>query len=308
MTTRDVKLEEMLTILINENGYSRNRQPILESVGITASALSQYARGHTKPSFDKLVSLANFFDVTLDYLVYGVLNSAREDHSPAGVAKYVQQALHEARSLTSRHHDLMGRIGRLLADRIDEVAKDLAESRTAGMEGLIEQEEALRIERYCRRADIVATDLSPNIITMAGGETVPGQFFQVVANNVANGCRYRFLLSARLATQSDSVTRFRDMLRDAVGGDHVNEYCAFRQTIIPVVGGAGLYKLDTARLAIDDPATFTQFSKYLLDGEWLGYLNRPNVESNADMLMSPDYAEYAQATFEALWGAATTRV
>lgn len=306
MITRTVKLEEMLTTLINENGYSRNRQPILESVGITASALSQYARGHTKPSFEKLVSLASFFDVTLDYLVYGAPSSVQDGRNLAGVTKYLQQALHEERSLTNRHHDLIGRIGRMLADRIDYVAKDLAESRTAGMEGLIEQAEALRVEKYCRQADIVATDLSPNIITM-GGETAPGQFFQVVADNVSNGCRYRFLLSGRLATQSDSVTRFREMLRDAVGGDHINEYCAFRQNIVPVVGGAGLYKLDTARLAIDDPATFTQFSKYLLDGEWLGYLIRPNVESNADMLMSPDYAEYARATFEGLWSAATAR-
>jgi hypothetical protein len=98
------------------------------------------------------------------------------------------------------------------------------------------------------------------------------------------------------------------MVAEAVGGDRLNAYCAFRRSVFPVVGGSGLYRLDTATLAMEEPGLYAQFSKYLSEGDRLGYLNRPNSDSNADMLMSPEYTERAGGAFEALWNAAGTRV
>ncbi|MPZ82341.1 MAG: helix-turn-helix domain-containing protein [Actinophytocola sp.] len=303
---RKVKLEEMLSSLIERGGYSRNRQAILESVGVTAAALSQYVRGHTRPSFQRLVALADFFGVSLDYLVYGEPVSAPSDNgSPA---RYVERALADVRTQAGRHSDLMTRIGRVLADHIDVVARELAESRTAGVEGLIEQDEALRVERYCQQADIVATDLGPDVIAMPGGDAAAGQFFQVVTANLAKGCKYRFLLAGELGTRPEVVTRFRGLVAAVVGGDQLNENCSFRRTVLPVMGGAGLYRLDVAPLAMEEPALFTQFSKYLLNGTWLGYLIRPNQESNTDMLMSPSHTERACWAFDALWNAAGAHV
>lgn len=296
----------MLNNLIERGGYSRNRQPILDAVGVTAAALSQYARGRTRPSFQNLVTLADFFGVSLDYLVYGEPVSTPVDHGP--IARYVEQAMTDVQSRTTRHSDLVGRIGRLLADRINEVAQELTESRTAGLEGLIQQDEALRVERYCQQADIIATDLRVNIIKLTDGEAVAGPFFQVVAANVARGCRYRFLLTGELSEHSQAVARFRELIIAEVGGDRVHENCSFRRAALPITGGSGLYKLDAANFAMEDPAMLAQFGKYLLNGTWLGYLNRPNVDSSADMLMSPDYAEYARASFETLWSAASTRM
>lgn len=303
--TREVKLEEMLNSLIERGGYTRNRGPILESVGVTAAALSQYARGRTRPSFEKLVALADFFGVSLDYLVYGEPMSAPVDHG--SIARYVEQAFIDIQSRTDRHSDLVARIGRLLVDRIDEVATEILESRAAGIEGLVGQDEILRMERYCRQADIIATDLNPNVITLAGGETVPGQFFKVVTTNLARGCSYRFLLAGELGMRSDVVLRFRDLIADAVGGDRLNENCAFRRTVFPVLSGTGLYQLDAVPFALEEPWLFAQFSKFILNGTWLGYLNRPNDHSKADMLMSPDYTERACGAFEALWAAAGAR-
>lgn len=305
MGTREVKLEEMLNSLIERGGYTRNRGPILESVGVTAAALSQYTRGRTRPSFEKLVALADFFGVSLDYLVYGEPMSAPVDHG--SIARYVEQAFIDIQSRTDRHSDLVARIGRLLVDRIDEVATEILESRAAGIEGLVGQDEILRMERYCRQADIIATDLNPNVITLAGGETVPGQFFKVVTTNLARGCSYRFLLAGELGMRSDVVLHFRDLIADAVGGDRLNENCAFRRTVFPALSGTGLYQLDAVPFALEEPWLFAQFSKFILNGTWLGYLNRPNDHSKADMLMSPDYTERACGAFEALWTAAGAR-
>jgi transcriptional regulator with XRE-family HTH domain len=304
MSGREVKLEEMLNSLIERGGYSRNRRAILESVGITPAALSQYTHGRTRPSFEKLVALAEFFGVSLDYLVYGEIGGGPVDHGP--LAKYVEHALADVQSRASRHADLLGRIGRVLTDRIDAIANELANSRSAGVEGLIEQDEIVRVERYCRQADIVATDLSPNVIDIAEGDAAAGRFFQVVAANLVKGCRYRFLLAGELAMNTSAVVRFREMLIDTVGGDRLNENCEFRRTVLPVMGGAGLYDLDVGALAIEGAALFNQFSDYL-NGSWLGYLNRPNQDSNADLLMSPDHVLRARAAFEQLWASAAAR-
>lgn len=306
MIERQVKLEEMLNILIERGGYSRNRQAILDAVGISAAALSQYTRGHTRPSFQKLVTLADFFGVSLDYLVYGEPVSAPVDNGP--LARYVEHALADVQARASRHSDLLTRIGRVLADRIDDVANELAESGIAGREGLIQQDEVLRVERYSLQTDIITTDLGPNVIEMADGDSVAGQFFQIVTANLAKGCKYRFLLSGDAGVRGDAVTRFRELAAFVVGGDTVNENCAFRVSVLPVSAGAVLYRLDTATLTMEEPALITQFEKYLFNGAWLGYLNRPNDDSNADMLMSIKYTERARDAFEALWSAAGARV
>ena len=307
MADRKVKLDDMLNHLIEVGGYSRNRQAILESVGITAAALSQYARGHTRPAFQNLVALANFFGVSLDYLVYGEPTSAPSE-SGGAMARYVERALADVQSRTTRHSDLVARIGRVLTDRIDVVARDLAHSPTAGREGLIVQDELLRMERCCRQVDIVATDLGPNIITVADGRAEAGQFFPAVVANLAKGCRYRFLLAGELGAHPEVVPRFREMVAEAVGGDRLNEYCSFRRAVNPVMAGSGIYQLDLTTLAREEPGLLEQFSRYLFNGAWLGYLNRPNEVSNADMLMSPGYTARARETFEALWSAASVRV
>jgi transcriptional regulator with XRE-family HTH domain len=295
---REVKLQNMLNTLIERNGYSRNRQPILDSIHVTAAALSQYARGRTRPSFDKLLALADFFDVSLDYLVYGEPTSTRD--GPAPVARYVEQAFMKVQSRANRHSDLVARIGRLLADRIDNVAKEVVESRSAGMEGLIEDTEIRRVERHCRQADIVAATLHPNIIEMGGDKAERGQFFSVVVDNLVRGCRYRFLLTGDLTTQSQAVVDLREMIVTEVGGDRLHEFCFFRTAACPVAGTSVLYDLDTSTFAKAEPAIFAQFHKYL-DTTWLGYLNRPNEESTADMVMAPSHVRRARVAFETMW-------
>lgn len=301
MIKRTVKLEQMLTTLINERGYSRNRRTILESVGITAAALSQYARGQTRPSFQKLLRLADFFNVSLDYLVYGERISDPVDQGGT-LVQYVELTWDELQSRNSRHTDLVTRIGRVLADRIDKVARELAESPTAGREGLIEQDELVRMEQYCHRADIIATDLSDDIIDTPN-EATEGRFLPTVVANVRRGCEYRFLLASE-----HEVQRFREFLVERVGGERLNEQCSLRHATQPVTVGHGLYQLDVARLAGEDPALLAQFTRYLSEGQWLGYVNRPNGESNADMLMDPGFTQRARHMFDDLWSAAGLRV
>ena len=303
MIKKEVKLETMLARLIERDGYTRNRQPILDSINVTAAALSQYVRGRTRPSFDKLLALADFFEVSLDYLVYGELATTPTD--PAPLARYVRQVLSDERARTTRHAELVARLCRLIMDRIDEATRGL-EKELKAFEGLIELGDILRIEHYCQQADIATADLVADIILTDDNEATPGSFFSVVVDNLSRGCTYRFLLVDELTTRSPIVVRFQEMIKETVGADRLHEYCFFRTASSPVPGAPVLYKLNGPTFAMAEPSIFAQVSKYLLNDTWLGYFNRMSNESNADMLMSASHIMRSRHAFEVLWDAATT--
>lgn len=299
MPTREIKLGDMLSGLIERGGYSRNRQPIVDAIGVTPAALSQYALDKTRPSFQKLVALANFFGVSLDYLVFGQPVGAPVDHGP--MLRYIDRALSDSHARASRHSDLVTRIGRVLADRVDAVAHNLAETATASREGLIQHDEVLRVERYCLQADIVTMSLGANVIDFADGRPAAGSFLEVVVANLVKGCKYRFLLAGEPRTLQESVADFRMLLAENGAGDHA-QGCSFRRTVMPVLAGAGLYRL-AASFELEEPGLHTQFNRYVAEGGWLGYVNRPNSDSNAAMIMSDAHTVLARRAFEPLWQA-----
>lgn len=59
--------QERLRLLRAEKGASQKQ--VAESLGITETGYQNYEVGRRKPTFDILPSIADFFNVSLDYLV-----------------------------------------------------------------------------------------------------------------------------------------------------------------------------------------------------------------------------------------------
>jgi transcriptional regulator with XRE-family HTH domain len=293
---REVKLGQTLSSLIERGGYSRNRREILTALDISPAALSQYARDQTRPSFQKLIALADFFGVSLDYLVYGEVGEASAEQGLS--TGYIESTWQRVAANTRRHTALVGRIGRVLADRMDEVARELADSPTASREGLIQDDEAARIERFCLSADILTLNLDYDMVTLPDGSAAAGRFLEVVAANLRTGCEYRFLVP----TDAEHVIeQFRILLTERVGRDLVRRNCSFRRTTQPVYSGLAIYRLDLDSLEADEPALLAQMQDFIgVRGE-LGYVIRPNEDSNSDMLMSKEHRQRAIIAFESLW-------
>ena len=294
---RTVKLGEVLGSLIERQGFSRNRQKILDSVGISSSALSQYVRDQTRPSFDKLVALATFFDVSLDYLVFGQRTAPPMDSGP--VPAMIEHALADARARTSRHAAIVRRITRVLADRVDDVARELADAPNASREGLLQDDELLRLERYARQVDVLSPDLEFDVVTLPDGRMAPGAFLEQVASNLARNCSYRFLASADEG--SFAGLPLRNMLVARAGGDDVSALCDFRVTSLPITVGICLLEIDLSSFAAEERALYEQLETYISSEGWIGYAIRPNHDSNADMVMSKDRRERARSAYESAW-------
>ena len=295
---REVKFGRMLESLIEHDGSSRSRKRISRELGISGSALSQYIHHQNWPSFLKLLAIADFFDVSLDYLVYGQPgSSALPDYGP--LYRYIDHALAGVQARGSRHTAVVARIGRVLVDRIDTVARELAATPAAAREGLIQDDELLRLERYCLQCDLLSLNLDFNVIRAAGG-SAPGRFLSVVAANLEKGTPYRFLLPQG-ERWNEIIEDFRRLLSDQIGGDRVRENCAFRMTGVPVSSGILLYRLDTTRLEIEEPALHAQIRDYLDADVWLGCVARTNNDSNSDMVMDPEHVRRAQEAFARMW-------
>jgi transcriptional regulator with XRE-family HTH domain len=295
---REVKFGRMLESLIEHGGYSRNRKRISSRLGISSAALSQYIHQQTWPSFAKLLAIADFFDVSLDYLVYGQpTGRSLIDYGP--LYRYFDHALADVQARGNRHSAVVTRMARMLADRIDDVAAELAATPAAAREGLMQDDELLRLERYCHQCDLVSLNLEFDVIKAAGG-LAPGRFLSVVAANLENGARYRFILPQDRPWDA-IVDAFRQFLAEQIGGDRVRENCSFRLTAAPVLAGLLLYRLDTIKLEAEEPALHAQICDYLSDDGWLGCIIRTNNDSNSDMLMDPEYVLRARSAFERMW-------
>ena len=67
-------ISERLKILRKEQGYTQRN--IADGLSIAETQYQAYEQGRKKPGHDKLIALADFFDVSIDYLV-GRTNNAQ---------------------------------------------------------------------------------------------------------------------------------------------------------------------------------------------------------------------------------------
>lgn len=63
----DIKVIERLTSLMNEERISQAE--LARLVGISQSAVCNWLNGKKEPSIDSLWRLADFFDVSVDYII-----------------------------------------------------------------------------------------------------------------------------------------------------------------------------------------------------------------------------------------------
>jgi len=303
MSSREVKFSSILADLINGGGYRGNRSEILAAANITSSALSQYLGGQSRPSFQSLVALADFFDVSIDYLVFGtqIRADVAPDHGP--LARYVDLALSQVQQHTQRHSALVARIGHILSSKIDEAVREAVDANMTGVPYMLSDEDLLILETYCRENNILTMDLSNDILLSPdGGEDAPGRFLPVVEQNIRVGNSYRFLLAGRLDTDwKDVVARMRRLLHAQCSVEAVNVHCKFRVTNAPVFDGVCVYRADVISLQREMPALFEVVRGFLDDDGWGSNAIPPSLYSNASAIHDPLRRDNARRQFDYLW-------
>ncbi len=303
MNGREVKFSSILADLINGGGYRGNRSEILAAANITSSALSQYLGGQSRPAFPTLIALADFFDVSIDYLVFGdqIRAAPMPDHGP--LARYVDVALSQVQQHTQRHSALVARIGNILSAKIDEAVREAVDANMAGVPYMLSDEDLLILESHCPENNIVTMDLSNDILLSPdGGEDAPGRFLPVVAQNIRAGNSYKFLLAGRIdADWKDIVARMRKLLHAQCSVEAVNIHCKFRVTNAPIFDGVCVYRADVVSLQREMPALFEVVRSFLDDDGWGSNAIPPSLYSNASAIHDPLRRDNARKQFDYLW-------
>jgi transcriptional regulator with XRE-family HTH domain len=295
--TPEINLSETLDELLFETDLTSVE--IADEIGVSPTSITHYRQGESNPRLDTLVDLAAVLDVSLDYLILGEEDGAREvDTDP--VFRSMDQSLLNARTQTSQYALFVSRIGQRLSDKVDEeVRKHLSENQSIHLSsGMVTRSELLTIEKHSQVSQLFVRSLPYNI-----SET-PGTFFRTVANNLSQGREYQYLFPKDADTDWNSVVQdLRRALVDHIGSDRaVRDNCHFRTTSHPMAVGYGLYQLAERDLEEDNAILYDFLDEhdYITRGTF-GYIITPLSEIHGDVLMDEAHRSGATASFEELW-------
>lgn len=299
----EIKFPDILRSLIIEQGYSRNRRALLEATGLTSAALSQYLTGRTRPSFEKLVLLSEFFGVSIDYLVFGQRPAPGSTADLHPLSGYLRDLAGDLQSRVSRHTSMVARLTRALTEEIDAKAAALVDS-GIGSGGMVTDEETFTLEGYSEFTCILSLDLAYDLgsFDSHGTEASPGMFTGLVAYNIRRGSKYQFLMPGTVEQWRDRADALRHLLRSLVGdGDAVAQGCAMRVIDAKIFSGVGLYRLNRDALESQQRLIYEQVRDYIDSEGWYGYVIAPNPDFRGDLLLDRDFLQRARVNIETLW-------
>lgn len=96
--TLPTKLRELLESH-PADGHSTTYKALGEAVGVRQQTISQYASGQTQPTADVALRIAQYFGVSLDYLLTGVSADKQDIHERTGLSDEAIDLLERAKGI-----------------------------------------------------------------------------------------------------------------------------------------------------------------------------------------------------------------
>ncbi len=297
----EIKLEEKLSELLAVSDKSYNE--VANEIGVSSSSIAQYRKGQSRPSLENLVALADVFDVTLDFLVFGEKDDhTDQDYDP--VIRHVDKSLGNLQDRTAERTSLLARVGRTISESLDEQINEFLETeRTEYKAGIVSNRETICLEEHSIETKLVLRNFEYNLAN--GDSETPGQFFTEVSSNINQDREYKYLLVDDADEDWEScIGDFTDLLSDHSGSEMtVARNCKFRITDAPLIVGYGIYNLDRAAFEEDNEILYEFLNERNCmnpDGS-VGYVAPPMIEGRADSLMDSSYLTTANRVFDELW-------
>ncbi|WP_329128964.1 helix-turn-helix domain-containing protein [Streptomyces sp. NBC_01476] len=295
---RRVAFEASLRALLDSPGLAGNRKKLARALGVNEATISHYLHGRIRPSFDTLVGISDFFNVSLDYLVFGERPRPQTPDDPVGVRAQIRRAIVESSDLGGRHLDMFTRISRRLEAKISDVARDLAEeSEGWGPVGFVTDAEAIGLEACITRMRIMTRLFQSDT---QGDE--PGAFFEVVSTNLRSGRPYQYLLYGEREAWTAAVESFRELVvRSGVPVELSRELLQFRSLNRELISSVCILDLDVPLIKRQEPILWERHQDNIsAEGVW-AYLSIERPDAQGGVTIEPLYLDSTLRQFHRDW-------
>ena len=123
---------------------------LAEELGTSTQTISYYINGKRKPSYENIVALTKFFDVSADYLLFHIESKNLDVHKKTGLSNDAITMLEQAhkQSNDSKLTDVTGLLDSLLSDRDFYVFMEESTEQIARINELEEMDWAKREKKY----------------------------------------------------------------------------------------------------------------------------------------------------------------
>jgi transcriptional regulator with XRE-family HTH domain len=295
---RTVKFEATLASLLSAPGQAGSRKKLARYLGVNEATVSHYVRGRSNPSFEALVDIARFFNVSLDFLVFGERPPTAAADDPAGVRAEIRRAVLESADAAGKHLDLVTRISRRLQAEIERAARELLEDpANLGPVGFITDAEAMAMESCASHVRAITRMFQSDV-----KEGERGVFFDLVAGNLHAGVRYEYLLCGDARYWQVQVEVYRGLLSAAgLPFEVTHDKLHFRVIDYEVPAAVCILDLDVARLQRMDPILYERQRQGITeDGRW-SYISVERHDAQGGVVLEPGYRESAFRLFDRGW-------
>jgi transcriptional regulator with XRE-family HTH domain len=306
-TEREVKFQETLRELLERSKATVTQKKLASALGVRGTTVSHYITGRIKPSFETLIGIAAFFNVTLDYLVFGESARRPVEEGTHTVRADVVRALMESNAYNSRQRDLIVRVNRRLFDEIERVTARVLEDReNLGPSGFFTDAESMAIETCAVHTRIMIRAAPADLEVGANGDVSPGAYFETLVNGILAGHSYQFLFYGKRGEYAPYAQAYRDLLSRAdVPLDVVHEQLGFRVIDTELPSGFGIHELDVAKLERLEPILWERFREHGIVNGTLAYASVRHEDALGGIVLYGTYFDSALRMFTRDWDIAS---
>lgn len=305
---REIKFHEILKNLLERSKATVTHKKLASAIGVSPTTVSHYVTGRIKPSFDALIGISVFFNVPLDYLVFGERTRKVASGDPQSLRADVVRALAESNNYVGRQRELVLRVSRALFGEVERVAQVMLDNpENFGPAGFLTDEEAMALESCAQHTKILIRGAPADVKIDETGAARPGDYFNTMVDNLSAGRTYQFVFYGRRSAYLPLVITYRELLSKAeLDPGLVHENLEFRVVDAELPTGIMIYDLDVSQLQRRESVLWERFrDNGIVDGT-LAYSAIRHQDALGGVVLYDAYLESAVRMFQKDWEKAST--
>lgn len=299
---RKDKFSETIEELIRSSELTAgSRKKLADALEISEATVSHYVRGRVRPSYEVLLKIAKYFNVSLDYLVFGERPpNAEGPETPVQLRAQIRRAVVEASDTVGRQEHLTARVVRALQASIrDQIRSILADPANLRQAGFLNVSEAIATEYHATEVLIMTREFQCDVTP--DGE--PGPYLEVMTNNLKNFRKYKYLLGGTREEWQTRVTTLLHWVREfGVDDQVINECLQIKATPFELTSSVVISRLDTTSLARMEPVLYERFRDQIgSDDDMWAYISVERSDASGGVVIEPSYRQSTLRMFSDLW-------